>query len=264
MAISNIAWGCEQDTQVYEMMKKYGFAGLEIAPTRIFEQQPYDRLDEAKSWAESIKKEHGLQVASLQSIWYGRQENIFRSQAERELLLAYTEKAIDFAVAAGAENLVFGCPKNRSIPARAKGAYCSGLAMEFFCRLGEYAAAKGVFIGLEANPPMYQTNYLNNTDEVIDLLMALASPGLKLNLDVGTMIANDEVARLLEGKVRFVSHVHVSEPGLQVISKRSLHRELAAILAAEGYSGFVSVEMGKVDDIAVLEKVMLYVREVFG
>ena len=47
LSISNIGWTVEQDSQVYELMKKYGFTGLEIAPTRIFPEAPYEKLNEA-------------------------------------------------------------------------------------------------------------------------------------------------------------------------------------------------------------------------
>ena len=65
LAISNIGWAEEQDSAVYGLMKQYGFTGLEIAPTRIFPEKPYERLKEAKDWAEWMKREFerwGLEV----------------------------------------------------------------------------------------------------------------------------------------------------------------------------------------------------------
>ena len=40
LAISNIAWETGEDEQVYALMRKYGYSGLEIAPTRFFERDP--------------------------------------------------------------------------------------------------------------------------------------------------------------------------------------------------------------------------------
>ena len=95
-AISNIGWTVENDEKVYNLMRKYGFCGLEIAPTRIFSEMPYERLKEAKEWKETLKTEYGFSTPSMQSIWYGRQEKIFGSQEERRILVDYTKKAIDF------------------------------------------------------------------------------------------------------------------------------------------------------------------------
>ena len=41
LSISNIAWSKEDDDKVYGFMRELGYSGLEIAPTRIFEGQPY-------------------------------------------------------------------------------------------------------------------------------------------------------------------------------------------------------------------------------
>lgn len=107
LSISNIAWTVKDDRNVYELMKQYGYSGLEIAPTRIFPERPYEQNDAAKEWSNKLK-EDGFVIPSMQSIWYGRTENIFNSVEERKALLYYTKLAIDFAEAIGCKNLVFG------------------------------------------------------------------------------------------------------------------------------------------------------------
>lgn len=90
LSISNIAWNKQLDVQIYALMKEIGFNGLEIAPTRIFREMPYSRLMEAATWAEELKKQYGFVISSMQSIWFGRQEQIFGTEEEREVLLNYT------------------------------------------------------------------------------------------------------------------------------------------------------------------------------
>ena len=101
LSMSNIAWGPEQDRAAYALLQKYGFTGLEIAPTRIFPEQPYARLEEAAAWAQSIRAEYGLEVPSIQSIWYGRKEKLFGPPQERQALLEYTGAALRFAQGRG-------------------------------------------------------------------------------------------------------------------------------------------------------------------
>ena len=72
LSISNIAWARENDLVVYEIMKNMGFEGLEIAPTRIFPENPYDKIEEAIRWAKELKAKNGFVIPSMQSIWYGR------------------------------------------------------------------------------------------------------------------------------------------------------------------------------------------------
>jgi sugar phosphate isomerase/epimerase len=227
LSISNIGWLSKQDSRVYEMMKKYGFSGLEIAPTRIFPENPYDHLKEAGEWAKKIKEQYGFVVPSMQSIWYGRQEKIFGTQEEFNALVTYTKKAIDFASVIGCKNLVFGCPRNRNLPDGAD----SAKGVEFFKILGDYAASRETVIGMEANPIIYNTNYINDTRAAIELIRKVNSDGFKLNLDVGTMIYNQEDIDELVGNVGLINHVHISEPGLKPIESREIHSKLKDIWA---------------------------------
>ena len=259
LSISNIGWTSAQDSQVYSLMKKYGFSGLEIAPTRIFPEAPYDRLKEAGDWAEKLKNEQGLFVSSIQSIWYGRQEKIFGTDEERQLLVDYTKKAIDFATAVNCKNLVFGCPGNRGIPDGAD----EQIGIHFFKEIGDYAANKGTIIGMEANPPTYNTNYINDTYSALELIDKVNSRGFCLNWDIGTVIQNEETVEALRGKVHLINHVHISEPWLQPIQKRQLHCDLKQILIDEKYQGYVSIEMRKTEDFTIVENAIKYVGEMF-
>lgn len=260
LAVSNIGWSTEQDDYVYGMMRQQGYSGLEIAPTRIFPEAPYDKRTDAGVWSEKLKKDYGFMIPSMQSIWFGHQENIFGSSEEKQILLDYTKKAIDFAKIIKCRNLVFGCPKNRNMPEGAD----PKTGVQFLREIADYAFEQGTVIGMEANPPIYHTNYINDTISALALIEEVDSEGFRLNLDVGTMIQNEEHISELEERVHLISHVHISEPGLKPIEERVLHRELKKILEDEGYQGYVSVEMGKVDDIRVLEDKMQYIRSIFG
>ena len=260
LSISNIAWESGNDKKIYNYMREFGFTGLEIAPTRIFPVDPYSCFKEAKEWKESISEEYGFHVPSMQSIWYGRTENIFGGQEERNVLAEYTKSAIHFAAEIGCGNLVFGCPKNRNIPKEGN----PDAVIPFFRELADYARVKGTVIGMEANPAIYNTNYINDTWSALELIGKIGSDGFRLNLDVGTMIQNNETLEVLKGQVSLVNHVHISEPNLRPIEKRDIHQGLADLLRQEKYQGFVSIEMGKVVDITIIKRTMEYIREVFG
>lgn len=271
-SISNIAWTSDADEYMYGLIRRKGFTGLEIAPTRIFPEKPYDDLHSAQRWAEKLKREYDLSVVSLQSIWYGRNESLFGSYEERQALLEYTKRAIDFACAVGAKNIVFGCPKNRKIPMVLGESFTNSSkidtyynqALNFFSVLGDYAASNGVVIGMEANPVMYNTNFINTTLEALNLVKQVDSPGFRLNLDIGTMLINNEPIGILTDNVDLISHVHVSEPGLEPVKHHALHDQLSELLAINGYSGYVSIEMKKCTDLSVIYDSLDYIRSVFG
>lgn len=110
LSISNIAWHKEDDEAVYTAMQQAGFTGLELAPTRIFSETPYENLTSALLFGGYLKNRWGFSVPSLQSIWYGQQGNIFNA-ADTEPLLDYTAQAFQFAHSLNCPSLVFGCPK---------------------------------------------------------------------------------------------------------------------------------------------------------
>ncbi len=257
-SISNIAWDESFDEEMYENLRRMEFHGIEIAPTRVIKENPYDKLEEGREFQQKMEN-FGLYISSMQSIWYGRNEKIFGSKEERETLLAYTKKAIDFASVMKCKNLVFGCPRNRSV---LEGADKS-MAVPFFRELGEYALSKGTVVGMEANPVIYNTNYVNTTKEALKLIREVSSEGFRLNLDLGTMIYNEEQIELLKDSADLINHIHISEPNLKPIEVRQLHKQLAAFLQEENYTGFVSIEMGKQPQETVLD-VMRYIVEVFA
>jgi len=242
LSISNIAWAAEYDSEIYQFLHESGFQGLEIAPTRIFPETPYDKLADAKEWARVIKSKYGLEIPSMQSIWYGHQEKIFGTAEERKMLIDYTKKAINFAEAIGCENLVFGNPKNRDTD-NVQGNY--PIAIDFFREIGDYALEHNTIIAIEPNPIIYNTRFLNNTEQAVEMAYKCGSDGVRVNVDLGTIIYNVEDINYLKHITKYINHVHVSEPGLAMIEKRELHVKLFSVLKEIGYERYVSIEMGR-------------------
>ena len=207
LAISNIAWQKDDDETVYAAMQQAGFTGLELAPTRIFSEAPYENLTSALLFGGYLKNRWGFSVPSLQSIWYGQKGNIF-DPADTEHLLDYTAQAFQFAHS-------------------------------------------------------LNTNYLNGTADAFALVKRLDNPGLSVNLDLSTVLAQGEHLQSFIDDMQYVSHVHISEPGLVPIERRPEHKELALLLGAVGYRGFVSVEMAHTD-VDTICRTMDYIAEVFA
>jgi sugar phosphate isomerase/epimerase len=243
LSISNIAWEADADDFVYRLLEENGYQGLEIAPTRIFPENPYGHIPEAKVWADSLRKDYGLVVSSMQSIWYGHSEKIFGSTEERQVLLDYTKQAILFAEAIGCGNLVFGNPKNRDTDDIDRD---FEIALAFFRNIGEFAYDHNTILALEPNPIIYNTRFMNTTVETVRIVEAVNSKGIKLNVDLGAMIFNNEDLEYLSQIPQYINHVHISEPGLKLIERRpQMHGALLGIARRYFDNVFVSIEMGK-------------------
>ena len=174
------------------------------------------------------------------------------------MLLEYTKRAIRFADAIECRNIVFGCPRNRVI----KNDGEKHIVEEFLLKCAEESAKYGIVIAVEANPPIYQTNYLNSTYQVLDLIKRKNHPSLKLNLDCGTIIENGEKLNLIFEDTYLISHVHISEPELVIIKKREIHRAIVEHLRGQ-YHHFISIEMQQQKNIDDLFSTMKYIRDIF-
>lgn len=260
-SISNIAWDSKYDSEMYQFLKENGVTGIEIAPTRIFEN-PYDKLETARQYSFMLKNKYSLYVSSMQSIWYGVKENIFASEEERNFLLEYTKKAILFAESMFIPNIVFGCPKNRNMPNENKEENYK-IAIAFFKELGDFAKEHNTVLALEPNPVIYNTNFLNGTRETCEFVKEVASEGLKVNIDMGTMIYNKENPHLVKTYKTVINHIHISAPNLEYIKPCTEYKTLKKVLSKIDYDGYISVEMKNQGDIEKVKQAVLYLKEAF-
>ncbi len=260
LAISNIGYSKEDAKSVYALLSKYKFSAIEIAPGIFVGNEPYENIEKAKQEQEFLQTEYGLSIVSMQGIWFGQTGNIFNKEQAKQLI-NYTKKAVDFASALNIKNLVFGCPKNRVIP--------NGLtqddAIEFFEIIANYANEKNTNIALEANPDIYGTNFCNTTESAIFFAKKISA--LKINYDFGTCIVNNENFNELAKNVNIVNHVHLSEPYLEALEltqkRKEQYTELANLLKANNYNGYVSIEM-KTQDFKNIESILSFVSNVFA
>lgn len=261
LSISNIAWAKEDDEQMYGFLTENGYSGLEIAPMRLL-SDPYNHLDEAAVFAEKLRANYGLEIPSVQSIWFGRTEKIFGDEKDRNTLIEYSKKAILFAEAIGCKNLVFGNPKNRDTDLM-KSSYLP-IAVEFFKNIGDFALLHNTFIAVEANPSIYGTRFLNTTEEAVEFIRQVPSKGLRINLDLGTMVYNNEKLSIVTEMVTLINHVHISEPYLEVIRERAIHKDFLKILKVLNYKNYISIEMKNNGNLEVVKQRMLYLRQCIG
>lgn len=260
LALSNIGWDAAEDARMYEHMAEMDFSGLEIAPTRLFPEDPYSHTKEAAAFAQDLRRNYGLRVCSMQSLWYGKTERLFGSEAERAALLDYTCRAIDFAAAMDCPVLVLGSPKNRCLD----DVSMRPAAVEFFQQAANYADTAHCTVALEPNPVIYGTNFINTTAQAGALCRAVGMQGFGINLDFGTIIENDEQMDEIEKCLDCVVHVHISEPNLVPIQHRPQHVQLRSLLEHQKYEGYVSEEMKNTGDLNDILNAAAYLREVFS
>ncbi len=251
VAISNIAWNKEEDDVILKLLKKYSISGIEIAPTKIWKNPTIEPAKSIKEYRKFWEKD-GIRIVAAQAILFGRPDlAIFENSNKRKETLLYIEKMIKVSAALGARIMVFGSPKNRD-RGDMRTAKALDIAEEFFYKIGEIAKSYGIFFCIEPNPKEYGTNFINNTNEALELINLVSHPYFKLHLDSGVLTVNKEDYKtaITQG-FPFLKHFHVSEKNLLPIGKNGTdHKKVAKILKGLKYDKWVSIEMRGVDNRA--------------
>lgn len=244
ISISNLAWDISEDLDVLSLLKEFQVDAIDIAPGKYFPEPAKATTADivaVKTWW----KEQGVDIIGMQSLLFGTIGlNVFGSQAVQEKLLAHLADICRIGSVLGATRLVFGSPKNRD---------CSGLsatetervAQTFFRKLGDIAADQGVIICLEPNPAVYGANFMTTSNETCNVVTGIAHPNIKMQLDTGAVIINQESIEAVVAQAKnVIGHVHISEAQLATVGDTfNGHVALAEVLKTQLATFPATIEM---------------------
>lgn len=244
LAFSNIAWDAAEESQVLDILSEAQISGLEIAPTKLWPNWDGATAIAARQIGEQYRKA-GFIVPALQAILFDRPNlTLFGDHAVRAALLEHIETVADIAAGLGARTLVFGAPRNRD-PGNLSPEDAMTAAVSVFRKAGALCAAHGVWLGIEANPPIYECRFITRWFEAAELVRRCDSPGVRLHLDAAcTALAGDDLAEAVAATADILAHVHISEPQLGSFENPHVdHIGFGMALRRAGYDGWCSVEM---------------------
>ncbi|TSJ59120.1 sugar phosphate isomerase/epimerase [Atlantibacter subterranea] len=244
VSISNLAWDVEEDNIVATLLQEFAIDAIDIAPGKYFSNVKKAKSSEIRAvkawWAE-----RGIELVGMQALLFGTSGlNVFGTETVQKQLLEHLSAICFIGAELGATRLVFGSPKNRD---------CSGLSSDeiasistgFFRRLGDIASDNGVIICLEPNPEVYGANFMTTSHETCEVVKQIAHPSIKMQLDTGAMMINNEDYNLVMQESKpFIGHIHISEPQLLPPGDRcGNHEKLAEILKSTFPSQLATIEM---------------------
>ena len=229
LCVSNISNYDLQHEQYCNILNHYGFKYIEIAPTK------FDSWDNLFS--------HGLTKTvlpfySFQSITYTIQHSIFGSYQDK--LLTHLQKVIDLACSNGVKNLVFGCPLNRKD--NSDGG--DKVFIDFMTKLGDYIGKHDLIISIENNSKKYGCEYLNTISEVGDITKRINHPKIKMMVDIGNCIMEDDPLESLLGYSELIHHVQISTPFLNPFINYNIkeYSKFITLLKQINYNKVISLE----------------------
>jgi len=244
IAISNIAWDADEDTQITRLLKKYSIDAIDVAPGKYFVDPSKVSLKDIvrvkTQWADN-----GIEITGMQGLLFGTKGlNMFGSKKSRDKMLSHLSHQARIASGLGATRLVFGSPKNRNREGLSDS-QASEIAESFFSRLGDIAKIHNVDFCLEPNPAVYGSNFMTSTKETYDVVSAINHPAIKMQLDTGAIaIAEESISEIMGYSKDRIGHIHISDPGLSVIGDGDVnHIENAKVLTSHFKDPLICIEM---------------------
>lgn len=246
LAVSNIAWPHRDFLRAIHVARALGLQGIELAPYNVF--GTWDVADGDMLALRSQIEEAGLVCPALQGILFNVPGAfLFDSRDSRGAMAAHLAKVARIAGLLGASACVFGAPKQRN-PGTLAPAEAWEIAIDFLRSMGPIFADQGTTLAFEANARVYDCRFITTTAEAIDLVARVDTPGIALQIDMGTMFLEEEDPSVLHRAAPLAAHAHLSEPNLRPVGSEGLdHGPTSQALRESGYSGFLSIEMRAVD-----------------
>ena len=263
LSISNIAWTAELD-DIMLLRLQGKVAAIEIAPTRLWSDWQFTEAD-VNDCLQTLAR-HDLVCSSLQAIVFGKPDlKLFGTPDQRIALVEHLKRVADLSAMLRARPMVFGAPKNRDRgDLDTQTAFST--AADVFSEVGDYCAQRQVCLCIEPNPPAYGCNFITNSQQGIDLVQAVNSPGFRLHLDAAGMhLAGDDASRSLTAAADVLEHIHISEPNLSDFANPQVdHAQVAHGLRNIGWDKWISIEMrASTDPIKSVEQSIAIVRELY-
>ena len=177
---------------------------------------------------------------------------------ERDQEIANTKKWIDYAAIMGAPHIrIFaGAARPGMSPEEAK--HLCIPAIEECC---EYAGGKGIFLGLENHGGIVST-----AEEILEIVRAVKSPWLGINLDTGNFRTDDPYADLVK-IAPYAVNVQMKgevQPRGKAVEPADLPR-LVKILRDADYQGYVALEYeSKEDPWTAVPRLLKQMKELFA
>lgn len=223
---------------------RHGYTGLEVAPFTLGNPETLTMAEAGKYGA--IVRDHGLEMVGLH--WLLAKTEGYHltdpNPAIHKRTFDYARHLAEICAAMGGNIMVWGSPQQRTLAPEWSRPEAEARFIDFFQRLSPHLAALDVTVAFEFLGPK-ETNFINTAAETIALLEKIASPNVRLHLDVKAMSADSKpIPQIVRDSLPWTAHFHANDPNLRGPGMGDVDfPAIAAELIRGGYDKWVSVEV---------------------
>ncbi len=223
----------------------FGYRGIEVAPFTLGPDPAATAQGRRQQWRR-IAEDHGLEIVGLHWLLAKTSGYHVTSPHERTRrdTVDYLRRLIELTADLGGAVMVLGSPQQRTFPAEQGHESARQCALEVLQGLVDELARCRVVLALEPLGPA-ETNFWNTAAEVRAVVDQLASPWVRLHLDVKAMASeNLAMAEIIRQSAGSLAHFHANDPnrlgpGMGLVD----HRPIVQALRDIGYRGWLSIEV---------------------
>jgi hypothetical protein len=247
LSVSNMAWKHQDTKDVLSILRKFRIGRVEVAPTIV-----------AGDWDTPF--EYPYPISSFQSILYNTGICIYE---DPDAFVSHYRKVAKLCSTHGVHSVVFGSPNQRHVSAGVD-------IVPYFKTIADISREYSVSFCIEPNSKKYGCTWLTTVSEVVDFLKKVGDPDvIKLNLDTGNYIMENDTFVFDAESVKYIGNVQVSNEHLEPIcsmtsrNKATTARVLKNI-ASVGYTGYISLEMKLTTLSKIYSSVSIFVNLMLG
>jgi len=261
LIISNLSWNSDENYKIINIIKKLDIKNIEISANKIFNNNY--TLKNIKKNQHFWRKEK-IKFYSMQSILFNtKNAYLFGNITQQKIFYNEIKKKIYLCKKIGVKVIVFGSPYNKKIFSERNLDSLNKIAYNTFKKISKICKKYKIYFCIEANPKIYNCEYLNYTKDAIRLVKRINSKFFKLNLDLGTIIENNETSKnIIEDHIKLIGHVQISVPYLKdIMPHKKTVVNFIKELKRNNYQKYISIERLPVyDNINNLEKTIKLVK----
>lgn len=243
LSISNIAWKNEEIKEHLSIAEKLGCRGVEIAPSCIWEE-PYNTSKKDVEEILKIIKKYNLEVPSIHSLLYGRNDLHFFHN--KEDTLKYLKKIIKISSYFNAKVMVFGSPPNRQINENQFDTYYE-MAIDNFREISKECSNYRICFCIEPLGSSFN-NFIRTSEEGRKLVEDVDRPNFGLHLDASAISEmKEDLESVFKRNASILKHFHINDTGLEKLGTTNIdHKSIGENIKKSGYNKFLSIEMKKI------------------
>ena len=215
LLVSELAWKSEKS--VIPWLNSRGIKYIEAVPSKYnWDMNEYNS------------------IYSAQSILYGIPIQIF---SEQPRFLSILEEKLSLLQSKNTKVIIFGSPSQRI--------YNGEDASTLFTKAGDLCKKYNIVLCLENNSSLYGCNWITHVREALTFVKTLNHSHVKINLDTGSVLMENEQLLLTADDIFNIGHVQISFPHLGLwdnVYTPQLYN-IVKDLHKYGYIGKISLEM---------------------